>query len=146
MPRGRPVRCTSVPATKHGEPLVIMSTGSISAPFSFVISPNCFVFGNLRFVTSMGNVSISLDHIGFIPARTAASCQPPISRQINFQVLKFLTLGITSLSTYPAIVLIKSFDLVEQHSVIYPSLQISNLLRCILFVENHDVWRESVIP
>lgn len=55
-----------------------MSTGGSSEPFNFVISPTCFISGNLFFVTDIGKASISLAHTGVIPLRTAASGNPPI--------------------------------------------------------------------
>lgn len=54
-----------------------MSTGSTSAPFMSVTLPRCFMFGNLCFVTLIGNGSISLAQIGSTPNSAPASGKPP---------------------------------------------------------------------
>ena len=68
------------------------STGGKSAPFSFVMSPTCIMPGSRSLVTSTGNGSISLAHIGRMPHRCAASGKPPIPSNrlpmVNSFVLK----------------------------------------------------------
>ena len=62
----------------QGEPKVMMWTGGMSPPFSFVTSPKCAIPGKWRFVMEIGAFSISLAHAGTIPQRTAASGNTPI--------------------------------------------------------------------
>lgn len=56
----------------------MISTAGRSAPFNFVISPTWSISGNRCLVTWIGKGSISLDHTGRIPFRTADKGKPPI--------------------------------------------------------------------
>lgn len=62
-----PARAPATDRSWHGLPPQIISTGGSVPPFNFVISPTCTMLGKRCFVTSMGNVSISLAHRGLIP-------------------------------------------------------------------------------
>ena len=61
----------------QGEPNVITSTGSISAPLTSSTLPRCFMRGKRAVVTLMGYGSISDAHTGVMPLRTPASGNPP---------------------------------------------------------------------
>ena len=73
-----PARAPATERSWHGLPPQMMSTGGSTAPLSFVISPTCCMCGKRSFVTSMGNRSISLAHIGSISYSNAARGKPPI--------------------------------------------------------------------
>lgn len=73
----KPLRFPAIERFWQGDPKVITSTGSISAPFIFVMSPRCFMPGNRLEVTATGNGSISLAHTGKMPTIDAASGQVP---------------------------------------------------------------------
>lgn len=74
----RPFLFPAIERSWQGEPKVITSTGSISAPFIRVMSPRWAMFGNRDFVTAMGNGSISLAHAGTIPTAEAARGHVPL--------------------------------------------------------------------
>lgn len=73
----RPSRLPACDKDWHGEPNVIISTGSISAPFILDTSPRCFIFGNRLRVTAIGNGSISEAQTGSMPLCCAANSNPP---------------------------------------------------------------------
>ena len=62
----------------QGEPKVITSIGSISAPLILVMSPRWAMFGKRDWVTAIGNGSISLAHAGMIPTAEAARGHVPL--------------------------------------------------------------------
>ena len=72
-----PARIPATLRSWQGEPNVMKSTGSIVAPFSFVMSPRCFICGKFLVVTAIGNGSISLAHTGIKPFRLPARGQVP---------------------------------------------------------------------
>ena len=72
-----PARFPATLKSWHGEPNVITSTGSISAPFILLISPRCTILGKRLRVTAIGYGSTSLAHTGSIPHMLAASGKPP---------------------------------------------------------------------
>lgn len=74
----RPFLFPAIERFWQGEPKVITSTGSISAPFIRVMFPRWAMFGNRDFVTAMGNGSISLAHAGTIPTAEAARGHVPL--------------------------------------------------------------------
>ena len=74
----RPSRFPAMLMSWHGEPPAMMVTGSKSAPFNLLMSPRCFISGKFFVVTSIGNGSISLAHIGLIPNIEPASSKPPL--------------------------------------------------------------------
>lgn len=56
---------------------MIIFTDGISAPFIFVMSPKCFMFGKRFDVTCTQNGSISEAQTGVIPHMVAARGKPP---------------------------------------------------------------------
>ena len=74
----RPSRFPAMLMSWHGEPPAMMVTGSKSAPFNLLMSPRCFISGKFFVVTSIGNGSISLAHIGLIPNIDPANSKPPL--------------------------------------------------------------------
>lgn len=86
-----PALCPATDRSWQGEPPAIISTGSISRPLIFVISPSCFMFGNRLAVTSHGNFSISLLHTGVIPHSCAAKgIVPAPSNKLPKVIFMFL--------------------------------------------------------
>ena len=62
----------------HGDPPLMIVTGSILSPLMYPMSPRCFISGKFFFVTRIGSGSISLAQTGFIPQMLAASSNPPL--------------------------------------------------------------------
>ena len=56
----------------------MISTGNSNFPLSLVISPLWTILGKRRFVTSIGNGSISLAQIVLMPYLAAPSGNPPM--------------------------------------------------------------------
>lgn len=73
----RPARFPATLKSWQGEPNVITSTGSISAPLILLMSPRCTISGKRRRVTAIGYGSTSLAHAGVNPHKLAASGKPP---------------------------------------------------------------------
>ena len=76
-----PAKPVRVPATEkdwHGLPKVIIRTGGILPPLSFVISPKCLISGKCRLAMDMAFDNISLAHSVFIPKKEAAYGTAPI--------------------------------------------------------------------
>lgn len=87
-----PARFPATLKSWHGEPKVIISTGSISAPDTLLTSPRCRMGGNLDLVTAIGYGSTSDAHTGMIPQRAPARGKPPdpSKRLPNFILSPFL--------------------------------------------------------
>ena len=73
-----PARAPATLRSWQGLPPQMMSTGSSSLPFNFVMSPLWAMPGKRRSVTFMGNGSISLAQRVLIPYRSAARGKPPM--------------------------------------------------------------------